>query len=862
MTNARSPHRISTGDQLQESALELSDRPVGLQQLRNDKTGLSSGRGVALHSAAQAPAPEAERRAYGQILRTFFRTGKGGGWPKGKGITSALLAPYTDNGALESAFPLWMPNVETWLKTGTQAVHKAQDASTLLKETVSAFALEGEDSYVLHTHLPRLQRIVYQALKGSITSVAAPGLWKSATEELQKELQLKGVEALLLTGALNQLLKHLPPGGVLVPFSQHTPLLLLSAYLEYDLGQRAEQISMLLEDVLPRLRNVLAVEKEKQPEASAPDQLRQELDFAAHFMNFEALSKVLPTAEAGNGNVRYARLATALETLERTSVQMKSPSAHLVISSDLAESMGLDLEQVSPGASIQSVGSAAVFTSARARFDTAMADAASFWKALRIARLEFENQYQEALHDDFFAQFTWQVFTDEEMALCPPVVALVQVDTLVQEALPACSAFFAQNVPIKVVALPGAAISTQAHQLEPTAFAIAHRNAFVLQTSAVAPGVLLYGLRQGLQCNAPAFFNLLGMGGVGDQAYLNTLAAVESRIFPGVSYDPSMGPQWGSRFSLLQNPDAESDWPKHLLEYKREKELVQESSVAFTFADFVCGLKPFEGFFHIVPPAYWGASLIPLGDFLSLSPEDRIAKVPFIWVADRDNEVHKAAVAAPLVQLAEQRLDFWKYLQEQAGIHNYHVERAAEQLAQELESNFHQRVDTLHGVHQSDLDRVREDAARDTMERLAAVLLDLDIEGIGVTPKPTATAAPVAKPAPAPEALHTEPVEATPITPAEAPKPAAPIASGPIEIAAWIDTPLCTSCSECVDAEPAIFQYNEDKQAFVSNPRGGSFADLVKAAERCPVSIIHPGTPWDKDDPDLHELLERARPFE
>ena len=60
---------------------------------------------------------------------------------------------------------------------------------------------------------------------------------------------------------------------------------------------------------------------------------------------------------------------------------------------------------------------------------------------------------------------------------------------------------------------------------------------------------------------------------------------------------------------------------------------------------------------------------------------------------------------------------------------------------------------------------------------------------------------------------------------------------------------------------PGIFAYNENKQAFVKNPRGGSFRDLVAAAESCTAKIIHPGLPWNSAEPDLEGLRERARAF-
>ena len=40
-------------------------------------------------------------------------------------------------------------------------------------------------------------------------------------------------------------------------------------------------------------------------------------------------------------------------------------------------------------------------------------------------------------------------------------------------------------------------------------------------------------------------------------------------------------------------------------------------------------------------------------------------------------------------------------------------------------------------------------------------------------------------------------------------------------------------CDECTDIAPKTFQYNDEKLAVVVDPKGSSFKDIVKAAEKC-----------------------------
>ena len=77
----------------------------------------------------------------------------------------------------------------------------------------------------------------------------------------------------------------------------------------------------------------------------------------------------------------------------------------------------------------------------------------------------------------------------------------------------------------------------------------------------------------------------------------------------------------------------------------------------------------------------------------------------------------------------------------------------------------------------------------------------------------------------------------------------------------WIDTPLCTSCNDCLKVNALLFVYNEEKQALLGDPKKGTYAQLVQAAELCPAKCIHPGMPLNPDEPGLDALIQRAAPF-
>jgi len=106
---------------------------------------------------------------------------------------------------------------------------------------------------------------------------------------------------------------------------------------------------------------------------------------------------------------------------------------------------------------------------------------------------------------------------------------------------------------------------------------------------------------------------------------------------------------------------------------------------------------------------------------------------------------------------------------------------------------------------------------------------------------------------------------------APVPAVAAPAAAGAVAVApddddamaleAYIDSSRCTSCDECTNINKKMFAYNADKQAFIKDVSAGTYKQLVTAAERCPVAIIHPGSPLNPKEKDLDKWLARAAKF-
>jgi len=295
---------------------------------------------------------------------------------------------------------------------------------------------------------------------------------------------------------------------------------------------------------------------------------------------------------------------------------------------------------------------------------------------------------------------------------------------------------------------------------------------------------------------------------------------MQSRAFPAFSYDPSAGTDLASRFSLENNPQPEDDWPVERLQYADQDLQSVSEAVAFTLADFALCDPRYADHFEPAPRAAWGDGMLTAQDWLARPLRDPILGVPYVLAVDEADLLSRLVVDEGLMRAALRTREAWHRLQGLGGIRDSRAERL---LARERQA--------WEEAHQ------RELAAAAAAAPVGAA------EGAPATPSAAPAAAPAAAaPAAVPAAVEAEP------------------ARNPDE--PYIETIRCSTCNECTQANPRMFAYNENKQAYIADLKAGSYKQLVEAAESCQVSIIHPGKPWDPNEPGLEELMERAKPFQ
>ncbi|HEU0077453.1 MAG TPA: hypothetical protein VFQ76_07370, partial [Longimicrobiaceae bacterium] len=290
----------------------------------------------------------------------------------------------------------------------------------------------------------------------------------------------------------------------------------------------------------------------------------------------------------------------------------------------------------------------------------------------------------------------------------------------------------------------------------------------------------------------------------------------------------------------------------------------------------------FRKHFREIPADDAGGDLVLFHDFVELSADEREGRRAFVYALDPRKRLTRLAVSREIVQLAEDRLGYWSQLRELAGLEVPGSVRDG--IAAGLEAEFDRRMDALRAEYEAKLAEVHATYPAVVARRLAEglirgggagrtvaeILLEsealpdlqpirLDAAAVSALATPAAPVVPTWAPAPAPPA----PPAAAAAAPAAEPAGVA-VAEEEDEalgMEPYIETARCTSCNECTGINGRMFAYNAYKQAVIRDPRAGTFAQLVQAAERCPAGIIHPGTPLNPKEKDLEKWMKRAERF-
>lgn len=770
----------------------------------------------------------------------------------------ALLAPFRDTSRLRYDYPLYLFPADT--ENGDQTPGElACPLPQRLREVTAGFAPGEDAARILKDHLSWLERYLRQELRRSVAPMDAAALMGEAGAALQAHLKLDEASRERLGADLGRLLEGFPAGGKILGYGRYAALHLLVHAIRSRVVPRRTRFQTRIDNAIQGLKELLDVDWGKSDDAIEPRSARDSVGPAADLFDPILLSDVMDHSRGSRrmGPERKARIEQALATLAEW-----RPDP-LMVRFVLGPSMTCHWMEGDP--TLAELEDSDPCARAMEVFDEQAASLAGVVAALHIAQLEIDGIYDPVIHDPWFEMFNWEGFTHEELMLVPAVIAVEAADRAAGEDMRSFSRLLSSGRPVQIL------IRVQAHnnpgvgagedpfgsfRTELGYLGIGHRQAVVSQSSAARHQHLLQCYLASLDATRTSLHVInTGLRPLGKLVPLNAWlvagAAIEGRAHPFFRFNPEAGDSAAARMGFDGNPQELEDWPLQPFHYRDENGSDVEEDLAFTFADYALLIERLRDHFRLIPPECDAATLVPMQEYLAMDAEAAYRLVPFVWAVDGNSILHRVVVSRELALASLDRLNYWHTLQEMAGVRNRYVDMAVERTRAEERARAAAEIEQLQHAHAEEVERVRNQAAGEAMQRLTDVLLGMDVAAMAGDYRPAAPPAAAPRTEVETEAAPGEP-EPEPETEEED------------ELSfdePWIDTPLCTSCNDCLKVNPLLFLYNEEKQAYIGDLGTATFAQLVQAAELCPAKCIHPGKPLSPDEPGLAELIERAAPF-
>ncbi len=770
----------------------------------------------------------------------------------------ALLDPFRDSSRLRYDYPLFLfpPHTDAGYQSADEL---ACPLAQWFQQAAASFTQGDDKARVLKDHFPWLEHRVRELLQQREGPVDAGATLAESCRLLQAHLALAEQDRKRLNNDIEQLLQAVPEGAQLLSYGRYPALHLLIHAVRSQISHLQTRFQERINQSIRGLKELLEVEWSKSVESIEPKLARDSIGLGGDRFDPAILSAVMDHSRGTQrmSLQRRERIGQALKIME--SWAPDPVLVHFLHMGTLTDPWVQDVDFC------HEIAAGDPCAKAMEVFDREAEKLTAVFGAVRIAQLEIEGIYTAEIHDPWFANFTWEAFSQEELRLVPSVIALGSADQMAGEGLRTFSRLLSSGRPVQILirvlahANPGAGLDEDAFRnfrTELGYLGISHRQAVVDQSSAARHQHLLQCYLSALDATRTSLHVInTGLRPPGRllplNAWLVAGAAIESRAHPFFRINPEAGDSAAMRMDFSGNPQQDRDWPLHPFHYLDDNGNPVDSELAFTFADYALLIERLRDHFRLIPAGCDSDGLVSIQDYLAMNPEQSYQRVPFVWAIDGNAILHRLVISRELAQTCRDRLNYWHTLQEMAGVRNRYVELAVEKTRAEERKLASEERERLRAEHAEALERVRNEAAGEAMQRLTDVLLGLDSIGMQGAYLPSSGSSAEQPETPDEQESAQQAMLGTPDEEDEELSFDEP----------WIDTPLCTSCNDCLPINPLLFTYNEEKQALLGDLSSATYAQLVQAAELCPARCIHPGKPLDPDEPGLAELIDRAAPF-
>ena len=593
-------------------------------------------------------------------------------------------------------------------------------------------------------------------------------------------------------------------------------------------------------------------------QGNVSDPLGGQLDFADEMISFDQIRDIAVASVSSHlpeKGLNRARIA--LKTLVK-SQQFLSDRPLSIITSE-AFDQTYNIKRFF-GHTLQ-ITSGPLLHQARIQSDEYLEQFVQTMAAIKMGELMIDQKYDPLLHDHYFDDFDLTNLSEEDLKYLPVYIIIADSQHIMEQS----NDFLALLSNMRFVKVLGINSmddlffpnkTIEPNYLELASLAIFRRSSYVYQGTLDQPANLNNSLNTGLDHCGSAFWNvlILGKSTFYDSIYDKLRGATESRYFPCIEYKVSDIYFEHHQIDLGANLDHDKLWTS----FDREAKIdhgIQKEAHHFTIFDFLCLDTDIRKILEIVDPQFRSDQLIPLPVYLSKSPEDSQGMIPFIWMVDFEQRLYRVVMPLASISLNTPRMEYWRFLQSLAGIHIAHLETTVDKLKSEWDHQKLAEIESLRIQLNAEFDQQKSAFLQQAIYNILYGFLDNNnsIEQVLVEMSQADTME--LKGNISGELTKTTLSEETTTEPLDVVKTKA------IKAEAWVESDECTSCQDCLDALPSVFKYDDNKQAYVHNPKGGSFAQIVMAAEKCPARCIHPGVPQNRDEPSLDKWIKRAKKY-
>jgi len=795
---------------------------------------------------AELPAPDGETDSDG-VLRELIQFHVGGR-PAADSARAmpALLQSARDLANIRYDYPVCL------MEQGSESAVRPLRA--MIDDLLTQIAGDDEAGRRLSHHVYLVER----AIKGITAATGAVQLsdaWAQAEGAVLSASGLSGDQREALERDLATARQAMDSDGELIDCTAETPGKIFRAYRSYEWGVKYKEWRDELDGLIRWAQDILGADDSHSPEAHTPDYLRSTLgagDAEGH-IDTGVMSNLISGSQLGDRIPadRRRRIESIVSTMRRFQPAFEAGAPPE--KSTALVPLRLDV--------IDNCGDAARELEARAELIT------EFFKAVRIARLEVENRYHPEVHDEVFSSFDVNQLTTREVSLCPPVLVELDADALGEADMGQLFGLLESRWPLRIlvqISDLAAEDDSGAPRLKWLArlgrMGIALSHPCVVQSPISRMDFLARAMDAGFAFDGPTLFAVFAGSRayqMGLSHYLASAAAMDARIFPTILFNPAAGPEMADRIDIGENMQAEATWPSGDFRYLDGGGEERSQAVGFTPADYWLADVRFARHYWVLPRDKWHDAMVPATEY-DLASE--LEQVPYVTAVDEYGQVVRVLVSRAVMLAAAEVAASWRYLQEIGGVDGSFANRRLNEAREQLDAKLQAESDSMRARYDEQLDQDVGKLTEEIVRRIAQQLI-MGGQDAGALLQSAPAAPSEVPPAPAGDAVAAPETEA-----AAPPEPAAPEVEEEEDETAglddpYIDTPLCTSCDECTRLNPQMFVYNENKQATIKDPTAGSFRQLVEAAEKCPVHIIHPGKPKDPNEAGLDDLVQRAAKF-